>query len=117
MASEVRKIVRLFEDEEVRESFGWWIVELAKRIKEKPEDVVWFFERRAALKRFEREADELAKKYSDEELWKLAVEVAEGESKNAPPVRKSAVELLEEARAEMRKFRRIEKKLKRIGVI
>jgi len=113
MASEVKKIVRMFKDKDVQESFGEWIVELAERIKEKPEDLVWFFERRRLLEKWRREVKEL-EKLNDEELWNLVLKTAEEEAK---PIRRSPEALLRMARQNEKKFRRIEAKLKKLGVI
>jgi len=116
MASDVEKVVKLFRKRETQESFGEWVVQLARKIQEKPEDIVWFFnemrrrrEWEEKLQEFERVTEDL----SPEELFELAVKEAE----NAPEIKKSTEELLEEARGNIRKFKRLEVKLKRIGVI
>ncbi|WP_324735220.1 hypothetical protein VFC49_08700 [Thermococcus sp. SY098] len=76
---------------------------LAKAIKEKPEDVIWFFQVRELM-------NEMDKPMSDEKAWKIIV-------KDKKSVKMSTEELLETARRELRKFRRIEAKLKKLGVI
>ncbi len=76
---------------------------LAKAIKEKPEDVIWFFQVRELM-------SEIDKPMSDEKAWKIIV-------KDKKSVKMSTEELLEVARRELRKFRRIEAKLKKLGVI
>ncbi|WP_457753099.1 hypothetical protein [Thermococcus sp.] len=76
---------------------------LAKAIKEKPEDVVWFFQVRELM-------SEMDKPMSDEKAWKIIM-------KDKKSVKMSTEELLKIARGELRKFRRIEAKLKKLGVI
>ncbi|ALM76457.1 hypothetical protein [Thermococcus barophilus] len=76
---------------------------LAKAIKEKPEDVIWFFQIRELM-------SEMDKPMSDEKAWKIIM-------KDKKSVKMSTEELLEVARRELRKFRRIEAKLKKLGVI
>lgn len=76
---------------------------LAKAIKEKPKDVIWFFQVRELM-------NEMDKPMSDERAWKIII-------KDKKSVKMSTEELLETARRELRKFRRIEAKLKKLGVI
>lgn len=76
---------------------------LAKAIKEKPEDVIWFFQVRELM-------SEMDKPMSDEKAWKIIM-------RDKKSVKMSTEELLEVARRELRKFRRIEAKLKKLGVI
>ena len=76
---------------------------LAKAIKEKPEDVIWFFQVRELM-------SEIDKPMSDEKAWKIIM-------RDKKSVKMSTEELLEVARRELRKFRRIEAKLKKLGVI
>jgi len=76
---------------------------LAKAIKEKPEDVIWFFQVRDLM-------SEMDKPMSDEKAWKIIM-------KDKKSVKMSTEELLEVARRELKKFRRIEAKLKKLGVI
>jgi|Deesub1362B_J571_1020462.scaffolds.fasta_scaffold00074_109 hypothetical protein len=76
---------------------------LAKAINEKPEDIIWFFRVRELM-------SEMEKPMSDEKAWKIIM-------KDKKSVKMSAEELLEVARRELRKFRRIERKLKKLGVI
>jgi len=116
MASDVEKVVRLFRKRETQESFGEWVVQLARKIQEKPEDVVWFFNEMRRRKEWEeklRELERITEDLSPEELFELAVREAE----NAPEIKESTEELLEKARENIKKFKRIEGKLKRIGVI
>ncbi|WP_456443652.1 hypothetical protein [Thermococcus sp.] len=103
-------------DENVRRSISEWIVQLARKIHERPEDIVWFFnemkrreEWEEKLKEFERMTDDVP----PEELFEIAVKEAEtsGELKG------SVEDLLLKARGDLRKFKRIEAKLKRLGVI
>jgi len=116
MASDVERVVKLFQMRETQEAFGEWIVQLARKIHEKPEEVVWFFremrrreERDKKLEEFER----VLKDTSPEELFELAV----GEAESAPEIGESTEKLLAEAGRKIEKFRRIERKLKRAGVI
>lgn len=76
---------------------------LAKAIKEKPKDVIWFFQVRELM-------NEMDKPMSDERAWEIII-------KDKKSVKMSTEELLETARRELRKFRRIEAKLKKLGVI
>ncbi|NJE06980.1 hypothetical protein E3E31_00210 [Thermococcus sp. M39] len=76
---------------------------LAKAIKEKPEDVIWFFQVRELM-------NEMDKPMSDERAWKIII-------KDKKSAKISTEELLETARRELRKFRRIEAKLKKLGVV
>ena len=76
---------------------------LAKAIKEKPEDVIWFFQVRELM-------SEMDKPMSDERAWKIIM-------KDTKSIKMSTTELLEVARRELRKFKRIEAKLKKLGVI
>ncbi|HDH44903.1 MAG TPA: hypothetical protein ENG66_05890 [Thermococcus sp.] len=76
---------------------------LAKAIKEKPEDIIWFFQVKDLM-------SEMDKPMSDEKAWKIIM-------KDKRPVKMSTAELLEVARKEVRKFKRIEAKLKKLGVI
>jgi len=76
---------------------------LAKAIKEKPEDVIWFFQVRELM-------SEMDKPMSDERAWNIIM-------KDTKSIKMSTTELLEVARRELRKFKRIEAKLKKLGVI
>lgn len=76
---------------------------LAKAIKEKPEDVVWFFQVRDLM-------SEMDKPMSDEKAWNIIM-------KDRKSVKMSTEELLEAVKRELKKFRRIEAKLKKLGVI
>lgn len=76
---------------------------LAKAIKEKPEDIIWFFQVKDLM-------SEMDKPMSDEKAWKIIM-------KDKKSVKMSTTELLEVARKELKKFKRIEAKLKKLGVI
>jgi predicted transcriptional regulator len=76
---------------------------LAKATKEKPEDILWFFQVRELMSEMERPM-------SDERAWKIIL----GDKKTSSL---STSELLELARKELKKFHRIERKLKKLGVI
>lgn len=113
MASDIKAVeVMLRRDKEARLSASELIVELAKKIGEKPEDLVWFFE----MKRRMREVEEKANRISDKELeeWEKAIEKELASSK---PVRRSLGGLMQLGNMSLRKFRRIEAKLKKLGVI
>ncbi|ALM76459.1 hypothetical protein [Thermococcus barophilus] len=71
---------------------------IAKKIKEKPEDVIWFFEIKSAMESLEK--GKFAK-FKD-----TGVEIPESVSK-----------LLSEARKAYKKFKRIERKLKEAGLV
>ncbi len=116
MASDVEKVVKLFQKRETQESFGEWIVRLARKIHEKPEDVAWFFNEMRRRKEWEeklKEFDRITENLSPEELFELAVKEAE----NTPGIKGNTEELLEKAIENIKKFKRIEGKLKRVGVI
>ncbi|GAB6102420.1 hypothetical protein JCM16138_16430 [Thermococcus atlanticus] len=76
---------------------------LAKATKEKPEDIIWFFQVRELM-------SEMDKPMSDDKAWKIIL--TDKKTTNL-----STTELLELARKEIKKFRRIERKLKKLGVI
>lgn len=117
MASDVKAIESILErDKKARLSISEWIVHLARKINERPEDVVWFFnemKRRnewdAKLKEFER----ATKGLSPEELFDAAVKEAE----SSEELKGNVSSLLGEAKESLEKFERIEAKMKRIGVI
>ena len=117
MASDVRAIEMMLEtDEKARRSVSEWIVQLARKIHEKPEDIVWFFEEMRKRKEWDEKLEEferITKDLSPEELFELAVREAE----NAPEIRGNTEKLVTDARRKIEKFRRIEEKLKLIGVI
>ncbi|WP_460041431.1 hypothetical protein [Thermococcus atlanticus] len=99
-------------DEKARRSISAWIVQLAKKIHEKPEDVVWFFEMHQRM----REIEEKAKRISDEELERWEREI-ERELENSEPVKQSLETLIKIGERSFRKFKRIEVKLKELGVV
>jgi len=116
MASDVEKVVKLFQRRETQEAFGEWIIQLARKIHESPEDIVWFFEEMRKREEWDEklgEFERITKDLSPEELFELAVREAE----NAPEIRGSTEKLVTDAKRKIEKFRRIEEKLKRIGVI
>lgn len=76
---------------------------LAKATKEKPEDIIWFFQVRELM-------SEMDKPMSDEKAWKIIL-------KDKKTANLNTMELLELARREIKKFHRIERKLKKLGVI
>ncbi|ASJ08865.1 hypothetical protein A3L11_06350 [Thermococcus siculi] len=76
---------------------------IAKAIKEKPEDVIWFFQVREVVRSMD-------KPMSDDKAWEVIME-------DKKSVKLSTAELIEVARVELKKFRRIERKLKKLGVI
>ncbi|AFL94742.1 hypothetical protein CL1_0534 [Thermococcus cleftensis] len=76
---------------------------LAKATKEKPEDILWFFQVRELM-------SEMDRPMSDERAWKIILRDKKTSSL-------STSELLELARKELKKFHRIERKLKKLGVI
>jgi len=76
---------------------------IAKAIKEKPEDVIWFFQVREVMASMD-------KPMSDDKAWEVIM-------KDNKSVKLSATELIEVARVELKKFRRIERKLRKLGVI
>ncbi len=113
MASEVKAIEAILErDKKARLSVSEWIVDLARRIHEKPEDVVWFFEMRQRM----REVEEKASKISDDELERWEREI-EKELEDSEPVRQSLETLMKVGERSFRKFKRIEVKLKGLGVV
>jgi len=117
MASDVRAIETMLKtDDKARRSVSEWIVQLARKIHEKPEDVVWFFEEMRKREEWDEklgEFERITKDLSPEELFELAVKEAE----NTPEMRGSTEKLITDARKKIEKFKRIEEKLKRIGVI
>ncbi|MFA4663410.1 hypothetical protein [Pyrococcus kukulkanii] len=116
VASDVEKVIRLFQRRETQEAVSEWIVQLAKKIHERPEDIIWFFEELRKRKEWDKKLEELEKSTEDlspEDLFELAVKEAE----STPEIHKSTEELLIEARRNIRKFKRIENKLKHVGVI
>ncbi|CAI1492054.1 SSU ribosomal protein S27mt, mitochondrial [Thermococcus nautili] len=113
MASDVRTIEMMLKtDEKARRSVSEWIVQLAKKIHEKPEDIVWFFEMQQRM----REIEEKAKRISDEELERWEKEI-EKELENSEPVRQSLETLMKIGERSFRKFKRIEVKLRELGVV
>ncbi|WP_297091964.1 hypothetical protein [Thermococcus sp.] len=113
MASDVRAIEMMLEnDENARRSVSEWIVQLARKIHEKPEDIVWFFEMRRRM----REVEEKAERISDEELERWEQEI-ERELENSKPVKQSLETLMKVGERSFRKFKRIEVKLKELGVV
>ncbi|MDI3476068.1 MAG: hypothetical protein PWQ79_137 [Thermococcaceae archaeon] len=76
---------------------------VARAIGEKPEDVIWFFQVREVMASMDNPM-------SDDEAWKVIIE-------DKKSVKLSTPRLMEIARAELKKFRRIEGKLKKLGVI
>ena len=117
MASDVRAIEMMLKtDEKARRSVSEWIVQLARKIHERPEDIVWFFEEMRRREEWDEKLEEFERVTTDlspEELFELAAREAE----NTPEIRGSTEKLLVDARKKIEKFRRIEEKLKRIGVI
>ncbi|CAD5244860.1 hypothetical protein [Thermococcus camini] len=110
MASDVRAIeIMLKTDENARRSISAWIVQIAKKIHEKPEDVVWFFEMRQLMDEVER----LAETTTDEELEEWERELEAEQSGIDRPLE----ELLEMGRRSFKKFKRIEVKLRELGVV
>ncbi|NJE10535.1 hypothetical protein [Thermococcus sp. MAR1] len=110
MASDVRAIEMMLKtDEKARRSISAWIVQLAKKIHEKPEDVVWFFEMRQLIDEVER----LAETATDEELKEWERELEAEQSGIDRPIE----ELLEMGRRSFKKFKRIEVKLRELGVV
>ena len=117
MASEVKAIEAILErDKKARLSVSEWIVGLARRIHEKPEDVVWFFnemkrreEWEEKLKKFESMTEDVP----PEELFEIAIK----EAGSSGEIKESVEDLLIKAKEDLRKFERIEAKLKRLGVI
>jgi len=111
--SDVRAIeMMLRTDERARRSVSEWIVQLAKKIHEKPEDIVWFFEMQQRM----REIEEKAKRISDEELERWEKEI-EKELENSEPVKQSLETLMKIGERSFRKFKRIEVKLRELGVV
>ena len=111
--SDVRAIeMMLRTDERARRSVSEWIVQLAKKIHEKPEDIVWFFEMQQRM----REIEEKAKRISDEELERWEKEI-EKELENSEPVKQSLETLMKIEERSFRKFKRIEVKLRELGVV
>ncbi|WP_157065527.1 hypothetical protein [Thermococcus celericrescens] len=76
---------------------------LARAIKEKPEDVVWFFQVKELMRSMDEPMD-------DSEAWDAILE-------DNKAVEMSTGALIETARERLKKFRRIERKLKKLGVI
>ncbi|WP_153012516.1 hypothetical protein [Pyrococcus kukulkanii] len=105
MDSDVEKVLRLFQRRETQEAVSEWIVQLAKKIHERPEDIIWFFE----IKRLRDEVEKLTETLADEEL-----DVWEEENIETNI---SLEELIEISRRDYRKFKRIEEKLKELGVV
>ncbi|WP_167914274.1 hypothetical protein [Thermococcus sp. 21S9] len=113
MASDVSAIEMMLKtNEKARRSVSEWIVQLARKIHESPEDIVWFFEMRQRM----RELEEKAKRISDEELelWEKEIEK---ELENSEPVEQSLETLIEIGERSFRKFKRIEVKLRELGVV
>ncbi len=96
----VRKMAVMSADRKVFESI---VDGIAKAIKEKPEDVIWFFQVREVMASMD-------KPMSDDKAWEVIME-------DNKSVKLSTTELIEVARVELKKFRRIERKLKKLGVI
>ena len=113
MASDVRAIETMLKtDDKARRSVSEWIVQLARKIHEKPEDIVWFFEMQQRM----REIEEKAKRISDEELERWEKEI-ERELENSEPVKQSLETLMRIGERSFRKFKRIEVKLRELGVV
>jgi len=117
MAADVKAIEAILrKDKEARLSVSEWIVQLARKIKENPEDVVWFFNEMKRRREWEEKLKEFEKITNDislEELFEIAVKEAE----SSGGVEGDVENLLAEVRNDLRKFQRIEAKLKRLGVI
>ncbi len=110
MASDVRAIeLMLKTDEEARRSVSEWIVQLARKIHEKPEDIVWFFE----MKRLMKEVERLATTVTDEELEKWERELEE----EHVGIDYNLEELMKIGERSFKKFKRIEVKLRELGVV
>ncbi len=109
MASDVEKIVKLFQKRETQEAFGEWIVQLARKIHERPEDIVWFFE----MKRLMNQIEKLTESIADEELeqWEEELEQEQVD------VNYTLEELMEIGKRSFKKFKRIEAKLRELGVV
>ena len=112
MASDVERVIKLFQRRETQEALSEWIVQLARKIHEKPEDIVWFFE----MHRRMREVEEKAERINDEELERWEQEI-ERELENSEPVKQSLETLMKVGERSFRKFKRIEVKLKELGVV
>ncbi|WP_297073933.1 hypothetical protein [Thermococcus sp.] len=117
MASDVRAIERMLKnDENVRRSVSEWIVQLARKIHERPEDIVWFFNEMKRREEWEeklREFENMTKDVSPGELFEIALRGAESSGE----LKGSVEDLLLKAKEDLRKFERIKAKLKRLGVI
>jgi hypothetical protein len=110
MASDVGAIeLMLKTDEKARRSVSEWIVQLARKIHERPEDIVWFFE----MKRLMREVERLAETITDEELEKWEEEL----EREQVEIDYTLEELMEIGKRSFKKFKRIEAKLEELGVV
>jgi len=110
MASDVRAIEMMLKtDEKARRSVSEWIVQLARKIHERPEDIVWFFE----MKRLMREVERLAETITDEELEKWEKELEQEQVE----IDYTLEELMEIGKRSFKKFKRIEAKLEELGVV
>ncbi|WP_297074168.1 hypothetical protein [Thermococcus sp.] len=112
MASDVERVIKLFQRRETQEAFSEWIVQLARKIHERPEDIVWFFEMHQRM----REIEKKAKRISDDELERWEREI-EKELEDSEPVRQSLETLMKVGERSFRKFKRIEVKLRELGVV
>lgn len=73
---------------------------IAKKIGEKPEDVMWFFELKLLIQASRKgKLDNLAKK------------------RKPIGINKTSTQLLKEAKEDIKKYKRIEKKLKEAGLV
>jgi len=117
MASDVKAIEAILErDKKARLSVSEWIVQLARKIHEKPEDLVWFFNEMKKREDWEEKLKEFEKITGEvpaEELFEIAVKEAE----SSEGIKGDVESLLTKAREDLKKFERIEAKLKRLGVI
>ncbi|WP_297490287.1 hypothetical protein [Thermococcus sp.] len=116
MASDVERVIKLFQRRETQEALGEWIVQLARKIHERPEDIVWFFNEMKRREEWEEKLKEFERMTEDvppEGLFEIAVKEAESSGE----LKGSVEDLLLKAREDLRKFERIEAKLKRLGVI
>ena len=110
MASDVRAIEMMLKtNEKARRSVSEWIVQLARKIHERPEDIVWFFE----MKRLMREVERLAETITDEELEKWEKELEQEQVE----IDYTLEELMEIGKRSFKKFKRIEAKLEELGVV
>ncbi|WP_148882737.1 hypothetical protein [Thermococcus aciditolerans] len=76
---------------------------LAKATKEKPDDIIWFFQVKTLMNKMDEPM-------SDEKAWEIIL-------KDKKTTNLNTMELLKLARRELKKFHRIERKLEKLGVI